>query len=196
MEFRTPFSAIVAGPSSSGKSHFVVKFLKEALIVPVPRNITWYYSVWQELYESITNVHFVQGLPVYENCLQNDSLIVIDDQLDRAQLVTDIYTKFSHHKRVSVIFITQNFFYKGMRTITLNAQFLFLFRNPRDSSQIGHLARQMFPGNARYMIEAYQDATSKPFSYLLVDLRTTTKNDHRLRTGIFIGEEQYFYLPK
>jgi len=170
--------------------------LKEALIVPEPTSITWHYSVWQELYENIPKVAFIQGLPADENSLKNNSLIVIDDQLERAQQVTDIYTKFSHHKHVSVIFIMQNFFYKGMRTMSLNAQFLFLFRSPRDASQIGHLARQMFPGNARYMVEAYHDATSKPFSYLLVDLRTTTEGTHRLRSGIFPGEEQYFYLPK
>ena len=36
-----------------------------------------------------------------------------------------------------------------------------MFKSPRDSNQVNHLARQMFPGRVKYMQEAYEDATQK-----------------------------------
>ena len=46
---------------------------------------------------------------------------------------------------MSVIFLTQNLFHKNkhMRTISLNAHYLVLFKNPRDVEQFTTLARQM-----------------------------------------------------
>ena len=69
--------------------------------------------------------------------------------------------------------------------MTLNAHYLILFKNPRDASQISHLARQMFPGHSKYMIEAFADATQMPYSYLVIDLTASTEDQYRLRSGIF-----------
>jgi len=33
----------------------------------------------------------------------------------------------------------------------------------------------MYPGKSKYMVESYRDATSTPFSYLLVDLKPDTE---------------------
>ena len=49
-----------------------------------------------------------------------------------------------------------------MRTISLNAHYLILFKNPRDASQINHLAKQMYPTKSKFMVEAYRDATLPP----------------------------------
>ena len=43
-----------------------------------------------------------------------------------------------------------------------------LFKSPRDQTIIHTLARQMFPGCGQYLVEAYQNATEKPYSYLLM----------------------------
>ena len=69
-----------------------------------------------------------------------------------------------------------------MRTISLNSHYLVIFRNPRDKSQINHLAKQMYPGNIKFMQQSYDDATSKPYGYLLVDLKPETPDEIRLRT--------------
>ena len=72
-----------------------------------------------------------------------------------------------------------------------------IFRSPRDKSQIIHLAKQMYPGNVKFMQEAYNDATSKPYGYLFIDFKATTADNMRLRTNIFPGEKpHYVYLPK
>ena len=46
------------------------------------------------------------------------------------------------------------------------------------------------------MIEAFQNATSAPYVYLLIDLKQETDDKLRLRTGIFPEDEQYVYLRK
>ena len=71
-----------------------------------------------------------------------------------------------------------------------------VFKNPRDASQMSHLARQMYPGRAKFVREALKDATSVPYCYLLVDLKQHTPEDMLLRTSIPDDGVQYMYLPK
>ena len=142
-------------------------------------------------------VEFHEGLPDLAQ-LTSRTLLIIDDLMSEAdQRVTDIFTKHSHHRDVSVMFLTQNLFYKGARTISLNAHYLVLFKNPRDASQITFLARQIFPLKSKFMIEAYEDATSSPYSYLVIDLKPTTDDKMRLRSGVFPDDDaHYAYTPK
>jgi len=83
-----------------------------------------------------------------------------------------------------------------MRTISLNAQYIVLFKNPRDNSQFTHLARQLHPHTSRFAVEAYKNATTEPYGYLLVDLHSEQDEDLRLRTRIFPGERQIVYVYK
>ena len=48
------------------------------------------------------------------------------------QLVADIFTKLSHHRNISLLYLRQNGFDKNkyVRTITLNAHYLVLFKTP------------------------------------------------------------------
>ena len=112
--------------------------------------------------------------------------------------VANLFTKGSHHRNVSVMFLTENLFYKNrrMRTISLNAHYMVLSKNPRDAGQFSVLARQMYPSGFKFAEEAYQDATERPFGYLFVDLKPQQDERYRLRTNIFPGEEQHVYVKK
>jgi hypothetical protein len=112
--------------------------------------------------------------------------------------LTKLFTKGSHHRNVSIIFIVQNIFHKGkeMREISLNAHYLVLFKNPRDRSQVVHLGRQLYPTKVKFFQESYEDATSKPFTYLLLDLKSDTEEALRMRTGMFPGDVYYIYQPR
>ena len=102
-----------------------------------------------------------------------DVLDVYDEVMDEAdERLTRIFTRGLHHRNVSVIFIVQNFFNKKrhMRTISLNAQYIVLFKNPHDSSQYVHLAKQLYLHNSRFAHEAYVDATNRSYGYILLDL--------------------------
>ncbi|GFT65517.1 uncharacterized protein TNCV_649201 [Trichonephila clavipes] len=54
--------------------------------------------------------------------------------------------------------------------------------NRRDQSQITHLGRQLYPRKVKFFQEYYADATSKPYGYLLIDLKPETDESFRVRT--------------
>ena len=197
-----PFSAIIAGASGAGKTCFVEKLLKnlDVMVNPTPTHIVWAYGVWQVGYEKWGNkIKFVEGIPNNDDISPN-TLLVIDDLMSETnQSITQLFTKDSHHKNISVIYITQNLFFKNkeMRTISLNSNYIILFKNPRDISQTVVLGRQMYCGNTNYFQQAYKDATSKPHGYILCDLKQSTPDNFRLRTNIFPEEHpEVVYIPK
>ena len=194
-----PFTAVVAGPTSCGKSSFIFKFIEfsDIVIKPPPSSIIWCYGTYQNAFNNISKqVTFHEGVPTIDT-LVDGSLLILDDLMQETNdTIVKIFTKFSHHRNISVIFLTQNLFHKAARTITLNSHYLVLFKNPRDATQIAHLARQMFPTKSKYMLEAFTDATREPYSYLVVDLRADTDDSARLRSGIFPDEPNYVYLSK
>ncbi|GFW41900.1 uncharacterized protein TNCV_6091 [Trichonephila clavipes] len=55
-------------------------------------------------------------------------------------------------------------------------------KNRRDQSQITHLGRQLYPRKVKFFQECYADATSKPYGYLLIDLKPETDESLRVRT--------------
>ena len=83
-----------------------------------------------------------------------------------------------------------------MRTVSLNAHYIVLFKNLRDALQVKHLANQLFLGKSKFLIDAYKQATSRPHGYLLLDLTQTTSDSNRVLSDILRDEEGYFYIPK
>ena len=152
--------------------------------------------MYQQVFDEMQNVEFHEGLPE-SDMLRPGTQLIVDDLMHEADKRIDkIFTKHCHHNGVSIIFLTQNLFHKDARTMTLNAQYLILFKNPRDKTQITYLARQMYPGRSKFVTEAFEDATAKPYTYLVVDLRADTDDKQRLRSGIFPDEENYAYVPR
>ena len=97
------------------------------------------------------------------------------------------------------MYIVQNLFNKNkeQRTISLNCHYLTVFKSPRDMLQINHLAKQMYPGKSKFVLESFTDAVAKPHGYLLFDLRQETPDFLRLRTNIFPDDdEKVVYMPK
>jgi hypothetical protein len=56
---------------------------------------------------------------------------------------------------------------------------------PADKLQVSNLARQVYPGNNKFFMEVFEDATSKKHGYLFVDLHPTSDDQHRLLTDVF-----------
>ena len=150
---------------------------------------------------NLVDVRFEEGLSsasIFNSSTRN--LIVIDDLMaETDERVTTLFTKKSHHRNTSVLYLVQNLFPKNKenRTISLNSQYMVVFKNPRDASKMSPLARQMYPGCVKFVQEAFKDATSVAYGYLLVDLKQDTPKDMRLRTTIFPDDGvQYVNLPK
>jgi hypothetical protein len=203
LAWQHPFTCIISGPSGCGKTQFTIKLLKLAkdVISPPPKRILWCYGVYQSACDELTNVEFHEGIPDLETFnSKEDTLLVLDDLMHEAKddRVSKIFTKISHHNNVSVLYLTQNLFHANQhsRTIALNSHYLVLFKNPRDASQISYLARQMYPRKWKFLDEAFCDATATPYSYLLLDLKSATEENKRVRANVFPEEVNYVYVPK
>ena len=193
---------IIAGPSRCGKTVFTFRFINEAhsLITPPPDKIVYCYGEYQEIFCEYPQVEFTEGLPDMSRFDGKQRiLLIIDDLLSETNdEVEKIFTKGSHHRNISAIFLSQNLFYKSKhnRTMSLNAHYLVLFKNPRDVTQVTTLGRQMYPGRSKFLLESFKDATDRPYGYLLIDLKGETEEKYRIRTNIFPNEVQYAYVPK
>ena len=201
--FKHPFSCLVAGPSQSGKSTFVERLIKHRneMIHPVPKPVIWHYSEFQPGYKSMLNeVTFKKGVPTDTQLKSyGGGLVIIDDLMSEMGTVSsDIFTKHVHHNSMSVIYIVQNLFNstKNHRTMSLNSNYIVLFKNPRDKAQVTFLARQVFPHKPKILQQAYNDATRQPHSYLLLDFQQSTPENRRLKSEIFPGENQFIYVEK
>ena len=178
--FFSPGSPVLGSLSPTQTSE-PARRLAQTVIDQPPERIIWCYSQWQPAYTQllmmIPTIEFVKGIP---ESLENDSyldvnkrnLIVIDDQMIEAgkdNRIVDLFTKGSHHRKLSVIYIVQNLFHqgKGNRSISLNSHYLVLFKNPRDKLQILTLAKQMYPSETAWFIREYEEAVRRPYGYLL-----------------------------
>jgi hypothetical protein len=169
------------------------------------KKVMYCYGVWQKLFEDKEKelaLDFHEGLPTEEEVIHfadgSHNVIVIDDLMDQvvdSPQIQNLFTRLSHHKFVSVIFVNQNMFCQGRcaRNISLNTHYMFLLRNPRDLMQFNILARQT--GMKNTLIEAYRDCISKPYGYLLVDLSPHSDENYSLKTNIFPEEDTIVYLP-
>ena len=120
---------------------------------------------------------------------------MFDDQMidaSKDKRIVNLFTRGSHHRNLSVIYIVQNLFHqgKGSRSISLNSHYLVLFKNPRDKLQILTLAKQMYPRQNDFILKQHEEAVKRPFGHLLIDLKTTTQDNCPLRTNV-LGEEGF-----
>ena len=151
-----------------------------------------------DMMRTMPGIEFNQGIPEdIDNAdyldVSQRNLIVLDDLMapsGKDKRISDLFTKGSHHRNLSIIYIVQDIFHQGkeMRNISLNAHYIALFKSPRDKQQISMLARQVDPGRVQEFMRSYEDATSRPHGYLMLDLKPTTSDQDRLKTNILPSE--------
>jgi len=222
-QFSHPATVLLAGPTRSGKTTLISKIIDQSdngLLAPPPGRIVYCYSQWQKAFEDIkmsrarpahlnsssnarVAVEFFEGLPDIETFDPKvNNFLILDDlmvECGKDSKVLRLFTIDSHHRNITVFFLTQNIFSqdKNSRSISLNCQYIILTNNPRDKLQIVNLAKQIFPGSSKFFAEAYNDAvTEKKFGYLVLDLSQTTLEENRIQTGIFKDEERIIYRRK
>jgi hypothetical protein len=189
--WKHPFTAIVAGPTGCGKTIFTFKFIREAkkMINPACDNIVYCYGEYQQIFNNYPYVTFSEGLPdISQFDGKRSSLLIIDNLLiETNDVVSNLFTKVSHHRNVSIMYLSQNLFYRSKQnhTMSLNAHYIVLFKNPRDATQVAVLARQMYPGRSQFLVEAFKDATEKPYGYLLIDLKPDTEEKNQCDNKYF-----------
>ena len=127
--------------------------------------------------------------------------MIIDDlmeEVSKSKMTVDIFTKYSYHRNMTVIFSVRKLYGNShnSRVISQNAHVLILFKNPRDSSSVQILGRQMFPTAKNFLSEAFLDATKKPFSYLVVNSHQRTDERMRVIGNLFEDSDVTVYIPK
>lgn len=191
-----PFTACLAAPSGSGKSTFILKFLQHLseLVDGDIQHIVWCFGEEGGLPTEVLNNQSIttyRGVPTNDSgVLQRDTLLILDDLMNSCMndlTISDLYTKGSRHRRISVFILSQNLFHqsKHSRNISLSTRYFILLKNVRDKAQFFHLARQIYPENARSLCQALNDAWSSPFSYFVIDLDPSTAEGLRFRTNIW-----------
>ena len=198
-----PSTMIICGPSCSGKTTFTKKILEHSnsIFSPYPpRFVVLIYETWQCCYDEMLQQKYIhlaiKGLSdmnylkeIFEdNKSKSGTLLIIDDQMQYIdQNVVSIFTIYSHHYNVSCLLLTQSLFLsnKFYRTVSLNSNYIVLMKNTRDNSSITHLAKQTHPFRTRFVTDSYLDATRKPYTHLLLDLRQETPEEIRIRGNIF-----------
>ena len=189
--FQHPFSMLVVGPTQSGKTHFVEQmFTNPILRFPTDKDvrIIWFYNHWQPRYGALAKdlgpqIEFEQGLPDWGESLQEldpeiQHILVFDDLMNQAvnsPILSRLFTQ-GRHRNASVILLMQNMFPKGKYNtdISRNAQYLVLFRSPRDRKQINMVADRIFAENCFKFMQVYSKATSVPYGYVLIDNHPST----------------------
>lgn len=209
LPLETPFTLIVSGPSSSGKTCWVTHLLNnmDCMIEKPIHRIIWCYAeessvrpIQNCLKEAqLKKIKFIQGIPEnFDNPDDKATLIVIDDlMLDSFnKQICSLFIKGSHHLNMSIILITQNIFHGGKycRDISLNAKYICIFKSPRDGSQFRYLAQQIFPEGASSLYNVYKKITEeRAFSYLFIDLTQKAHHLLRFRTNIFDKDYSIVY---
>ena len=178
---KCPFNCIISGSSGSGKTNKLLEFLelKDVICNEKFYKVHYFFSMWQPIYNEMKTRklvdNFIEGIPdidtlmsmVEYNDLSGHQLLIFDDLLSeiisrKDNLMSQLMTVLGHHKKLSIILVSQMLFKPGdykYSILTENVHYLFLFKSPRNSSKIIHLAKQVSPYDIRFIVQSYKEAT-------------------------------------
>lgn len=199
-QVKSPASHMVVGPSGSGKTNLVENLLCHNLDLfeEKPSKIHYCYRAWQPAYERMKKhgIQFHKGVPKEQEISKwfpRGGILVLDDLMDecgRDKNVLDIFTKYSHHKNVSVIYLLQDIFPQGKysKTISRNVHYVWAFKNPRDQLGLKNLLLQAFPNEWSIILKTFQKATERPYGYMLLDFHPSSPDTQRVFSHVLKGE--------
>lgn len=189
IKFLANHNTIVYGQTGAGKTQFILRIIKERLIEPFPENIFYMYSIEQSFMNDFPEINFIKGLDFSKVDTSKPSMLVIDDLL--LSLNKEVASSFimgSHHRKISLFFITQNLFpnCETFRTMSANTHYYVLFQNQRNFRQINTLARQIFVGkDVNRILEAYKRASSTPRGFILLSFSPLIPNELTVSTDFW-----------
>lgn len=205
LRFKHSVTGLLVGGTGAGKTQFMKRVVENRndMFDSCFDRVVWHYSEWQPAYDDLRDmcaVEFVEGVPRLDDYPPNQgpALVIIDDLMDELgnPEILKFYIKGAHHRNLSVFFLSQCLFPKGLRQISLNCNICVIFKTSRDLAQVRSFCMQVNPCDWRALMEAYQDATAKAHSYLLFDFTYSQDDAMRLRSNVFPGEKLTVYVPK
>ena len=202
LKFKHPARILICGPSNSGKTTLVRNILEhreDFFEHPVTR-VVWYYATQQPGYEPLKQmgVELKEGLP---DSIETDfphtapdnetQIIVLDDFMKEAAKndhVLQLFTKWSHHKNLTAIMITQNLYHQGRHSVDITrnvsvAGFIIELRNIRVIERF--LQSSYNKEQVREIMQWIRRNTyGKPYSNFFIDFDMKTDDQCRLRLNI------------
>lgn len=200
----------ITGMSRSGKSQLALQIAlnREKVYDRKQEKCIYLYNQYQKAFDeakekddSIVFTNDIEELEEFISQATGGLLIILDDFLLQMQsslndYISQFFVHRTHHEDLSIILLQQVLYAKNARVLNLNAHYLVIFRMTRDSRQVLCLGSQMMPDKHRFVYDAYKLATSKPYSYLLIDLYPSTPEEARFRSSVFVDKNLRLYSPK
>lgn len=177
------FRLLIAGASASGKSTLLCTLLENSNGILNKDFVRVIYLRGVETSnEGRLRDKFKEGLLVFDGippeevllplCKTGVKTVLIIEDLDaqacRSDLISKVFTAYSHHYQFSVILSTQNIFRDGKERLTLvrNTTHIVLFPNNLDQTVVRHLAQNIHPKNPRKVIDLFEEVTQQPYGHL------------------------------
>ena len=117
--FKTPTSLMIAGPSGCGKTVFTTRLLLDNpdLFRTLTNAIHYCYGSWQHGFELLKQcgIQFHEGVPdrsLLPKWFPEGGILILDDLMNEGgsdKNVLDLFTKDSHHQKITVIYLCQLF---------------------------------------------------------------------------------------
>lgn len=177
----------------------------------IPDRVLYVFECWNPSFQKYKDlgVEFFKGWDHDELKVPNleknpNCLLIMDDSIEThpdSQFIRLLYTKYSHHFRLSCIGVCHNMYTKTLkgsaREIALNTMYTILTGSKRAFDQIDCLARQIFKQDHKAMIEIYKKMVEdKDHSYILIDCHPSTPSFAKIKGNIFEEESPMeIYVP-
>ena len=181
IKFLANHNTIIFGQTGAGKTCFILDVIRYKLIHPFPKNIYYMYKIRQPFMDQINNINFIEGLDFNAIDTNKPSMLVIDDLvLSTNKAVAEMFILGSHHRQISIFFLTQNLFPNCnlFRLVSTNTHYFVIFQNQRNFQQIMTLARQIFVGrDIKRITEAYKRASNTLRGFIVLSFSQLLPNE-------------------
>ena len=181
IKFLANHNTIIFGQTGAGKTCFILDVIRYKLIHPFPKNIYYMYKIRQPFMDEINNINFIEGLDFNAIDTNKPSMLVIDDLvLSTNKDVAEMFILGSHHRQISIFFLTQNLFPNCnlFRLMSTNTHYFVIFQNQRNFRQVMTLARQIFVGrDIKRITEAYKRASNTLRGFIVLSFSPLLPNE-------------------
>ena len=212
-KIKCPARILVCGPSQIGKSHFIVNMMEHRDVIfsdPIeyvnvflpPNGMGAYTTFKNKLAAAMPEIpiRFREGLPHDEDIINKHGahqVYIFDDvmaQFFNSERMAQLMVQDSHHKNITVIATSQNFFGKNQsarQTILRNMTVQVLFWDRADLMSVSKMSTRLFR-KPSFLLDAFEWLRKNPdiannSRYIMVE--TTANTDMALtmqaRSNIF-----------
>jgi len=194
IKFLANHNTIISGPTGVGKTEFILEVIRSKLVHPFPKRIYYMYNIEQDFMKSWNEtetlpITFIKGLEFGKMDTSESSLLVIDDLiLSTNKEVAEMFILGSHHRQISLFFITQNLFPNDpvFRLMSANAHYYVIFHSQRNFRQVHTLARQVFVGkDLKRITEAYKRASETVRGFIILSFVPQLPNELTVLTDFW-----------